>query len=45
VCFLLKNTNMTIEEIASNVGYENISFFYRLFKKRYGTSPKKYKDS
>ncbi len=43
-CFLLKNTTMTIDEIASNVGYENISFFYRLFKKSYGISPKKYKD-
>jgi len=36
---------MTIDEIALNVGYENISYFYRLFKKRYGISPKKYKDS
>lgn len=44
-CFLLKNTNMTIDEIAINVGYENISYFYRLFKKRYGISPKKYRDS
>lgn len=42
-CFLLKNTTMTIDEIASNVGYENISFFYRLFKKNYGVSPRKYK--
>ena len=44
-CFLLKNTTMTIDEIASNVGYENISFFYRLFKKSYGISPKKYKSN
>ena len=43
-CFLLKNTNMTVDEIALNVGYENISYFYRLFKKRYGISPKKYRD-
>lgn len=44
-CFLLKNTTMTIDEIASNVGYENISFFYRLFRKSYGISPKKYKSN
>ena len=42
-CFLLKNTSMTIDEIAENLGYENISFFYRLFKKKYGISPGKYK--
>ena len=42
-CYLLKNTNLTIEEIADNIGYENISFFYRIFKKRYGITPKKYK--
>ena len=40
--YLLKNTALTIEEIADNIGYENISFFYRLFKKRYGMTPKMY---
>ncbi len=44
-CFLLKNTDMTIWEIAEKVGYENISFFYRLFKKHYGISPKKYRSA
>ena len=42
-CFLLKNTPLTIEEIAYNVGYENISFFYRLFQKTYGMSPRKFR--
>lgn len=42
-CFLLKNTEMKVEEIAGKVGYENISFFFRLFKERYGISPKKYR--
>ncbi len=41
--FLLKNTSLTIEEIALNVGYENVSFFYRLFQKKYGITPKKYR--
>ncbi len=44
-CFYLKNTNMTIEEIAFSVGYENISYFYRIFKNTYGLSPRKYRVS
>lgn len=44
-CFYLKNTEMTIEEISAAVGYENISYFYKLFKNNYGLSPKKYKDT
>lgn len=44
-CYLLKNTDMTIEEIAENIGYENLSFFYRLFKNKYGVTPKKYKQN
>jgi len=42
-CFMLKNTDMTIEEIANSVGYNNTSFFYRIFKDKYGCSPKQYK--
>ncbi len=42
-CFYLKNTNMTIEDIAFSVGYENISYFYRIFKNSYGFSPRKYR--
>ena len=42
-CFLLTNTPLTIEEIAMNVGYENLSFFYRLFKKNYGIRPRDYR--
>ncbi len=41
--FLLKNTNLSAEEIALAVGYENKSYFYRIFSAKYGTSPKKYK--
>ena len=39
--FFLKNTDMLVDEIAHLVGYSNVSFFYRIFKKRYGVSPKK----
>lgn len=42
-CFLLKNTDLTIDAIAAKIGYENISFFYRIFKKKYGISPKTYR--
>lgn len=41
--FLLKNTSMTVESIAFAVGYENKSYFHRLFSSVYGTSPKKYR--
>jgi len=41
--FLLKNTALTIEEIALHVGYENLSFFYRLFYKHFGMKPRQYR--
>ena len=42
-CNLLKSTNISIDQIASMVGYSNISFFYRLFKNKYGITPAKYR--
>ena len=42
--WLLYNTDKKVDEIANAVGYENISFFHRLFAARFGMSPKKYKD-
>lgn len=44
-CFLLKNTDMNITDIAEKTGYENVSFFFRLFKAKYGVSPRKYRKS
>jgi len=41
--FLLKNTDMSVENIALSVGYENKSYFHRIFSKAFGTSPKKYR--
>ena len=40
---MLKNTDMTVGEIASavNIGGEN--YFYTIFKKRYGISPLRYR--
>ena len=42
---LLEGTNLAISEIVEKVGYENISYFYRIFKKKYGQTPKKYRDN
>ena len=41
--WLLMNTDRTVEEIAGLVGYENISYFYRLFEKTYGRSPRAFR--
>ena len=38
---LLKTTNNTIEEIAYACGFEDVSYFYRCYKKIKGVSPKK----
>ena len=42
--WLLRNTDRKVDEIAAAVGYENISYFHRLFAARFGLSPKKYRD-
>lgn len=41
--FLLKNTSLSVEEIAIAVGYENKSYFHRIFTEKYGTTPRKYR--
>ncbi len=42
--YLLKNTGMPVTDIAIEVGYSNISYFHRIFQKRYHMTPKKYRD-
>lgn len=42
--WLLTNTDKKVDEIAMSVGYENISYFHRLFARTYGMSPRKYRD-
>ena len=37
---LLKNSEKNVTEIAMECGFNNISNFYRLYKKHMGTSPK-----
>lgn len=36
---LLKNTNMSVEDIAYETGYESSSFFHRKFKQYFGCTP------
>lgn len=42
--FLLKNTKRNISDISVAVGYENISYFHRIFVDSLGKSPKHYRD-
>jgi AraC-like DNA-binding protein len=41
---LLIKTDMTITDIASNVGYGNPNYFYVLFTKKVGMSPSQYRE-
>ena len=43
-CMLLKQTSMSIIEIAYSVGYNNISHFNRYFRKTMRMSPRQYKN-
>ncbi|HIU04781.1 MAG TPA: helix-turn-helix domain-containing protein [Candidatus Coprousia avicola] len=40
---LLRGTDRTVENIAHEVGYENLSFFYRKFRAQYGCLPTAYR--
>ena len=40
---LLRRSDMNIQQIITLVGYENTSYFYRLFHERYGLSPREYR--
>ncbi|MCI8496157.1 MAG: 2-isopropylmalate synthase [Lachnospiraceae bacterium] len=42
---LLKNTSMTVENIADNVGYQNVEHFNRTFKKKYDMTPIQFRNS
>ena len=36
---LLRTTNLSIDEIASHIGYSSTNYFRRIFKKIYGCTP------
>lgn len=44
VCFYLKNTTLSIDEITQIMGYYDRSYFNRLFKKTYQMSPSQYRE-
>lgn len=43
--YFLNNTSLLVDEIGETVGYSNMSFFHRIFREKFGITPKKYRDS
>jgi YesN/AraC family two-component response regulator len=41
--YLLKHTKMSIIDIGMAVGYENMSYFHRIFLKKFGCTPRQYR--
>lgn len=41
--YLLINTELSIADVGLAVGYENLSYFYRIFQKSYQMTPRKYR--
>lgn len=42
--WLLRNTGKKVSDIGLSVGYENLSYFHKIFARRFGISPKAYRD-
>lgn len=42
--WLLRNTSQKVADIGISVGYENLSYFHRIFAQHFGISPKTYRD-
>lgn len=42
--FLLRNTGLSVAETGNAVGYDNLSYFHRIFRRQYGMSPKQFRD-
>jgi len=40
---LLKGTELTVVEIIEEIGYENPTYFYKIFKAKFGGTPKEFK--
>ena len=41
----LKDKAVSVSDVAVAVGFKDVAYFYRVFSKKYGTTPKKYRDS
>lgn len=42
-CRMLKETDISIEEIAKSVGYSDLQYFYRVFKKEFNYTPMEFR--
>ena len=42
---LLIDTSMNIAEVSFKCGFNNLSYFNRVFKKKYGCTPKEFRDN
>lgn len=40
---LLMFTKRSVEDICHEVGYDDVATFYKLFRRRFGTSPSRYR--
>jgi len=40
---LIKSTNYSIVEIIEQIGYQNPTYFYKIFKEKFGMTPREYK--
>ena len=43
--FLLKTTKIPVSEIGVSVGYDNVSYFYRIFRDKYQCTPREYRQN
>ena len=41
--YMLTNSAVPVTDIIESVGYDNTSYFYRIFRENYGMSPKEYR--
>jgi AraC-like DNA-binding protein len=41
--YLLRNTRLSVMDVAMSVGYENMSYFHRIFQAQYGMTPRHYR--
>ncbi len=42
---LLQNTRLSVTDIAHQVGYNNITYFYKLFQEKHGITPAEYREN
>lgn len=42
--YLLKNSRMPVNDVIEAVGYDNTSYFFKIFKEKYRMSPKEYRN-